>query len=157
MLHDFSTVTQGHTEAARNTVLGTSANYGIAIVGGTDGYVHDNVIISSGTDSTGRKFAASTSGAPNAMALWKPSWQPAGTPSNNRMENNLIGYWASMSNVRKDGWWDQASQPPAAGNFMGNSTIYKPGQQIFHADEVQHYNAWTTRRIAAGVSIGPDW
>jgi hypothetical protein len=133
----------GWTETYSNVVLGTT-NYGIAIVGGTGFYVHDNTVLSCGCTSTGAGITATNVGA------YITNYSPL---SNSSLVNNKVGWWKPVQQSRNDFWFPN---PPVDGVSVSQSgnTQFGSGAINYSAEQAE-YATWQQRVTTAGVHLGP--
>ncbi|MBC7398067.1 MAG: right-handed parallel beta-helix repeat-containing protein, partial [Bdellovibrionales bacterium] len=128
-------------------------NGGMGAAAGRHIYMHDNRVISSGKDASGRWFPASYAAA-WGFAAYKTDPNPM---TDIRIENNVFGWGAQGYQSQISGDADRQDYD-ATGNMFGsmkNNTEYKPGSTITEADQDNEYQLFRQKVQAAGLHIGP--
>jgi hypothetical protein len=117
-----------YAEAYRNVVISTT-NYGIAISGGHDQRIYDNIVLSSGLLPDGRRIAAQNVG----IYIW--DYHDAGAAfHSNSGSGNLVGWMRGTS--RNDWWVPDASSWSGNTRWSGTPTL---------AQEQEQVDAWMVR------------
>lgn len=132
----------GNTVAHDNIIVGVG-NYGLAIASGNNIVARDNRVISSGMypDGSGRSYYSN-------VGAYTWDYRSAGGFNNNRMYDNVVGYYSPNKGSRND-WW----LPDCSGNC--SNTRYKSGQRITLADEEAEVSRWKNKLNSSNIEIGP--
>lgn len=128
-----------YLHAYQNRVVATS-NYGVAISGGHDNRIDDNVVVACGQLSDGTPIAAQNVG----MYVW--DMRDDETFANNGGSGNQVA-WAHPDHVRND-WWT-----PDANDWSGNEKLYQD-VSISCSFEADTYAAWLQEVDQVEASVG---
>ena len=128
-------------EVYDNQVVAT-VNYALAIAAGNNCYMHDNRAVFSGELDDGTDVSATNIGT----YVWNVSGLTGFT--NNRIDQNVIGWYQRPANTRNDGWYPDC----AVGGCDANSSLHAGA--ITLADEAAETSIWGTKRTTNGVTIG---
>jgi hypothetical protein len=129
----------GAYETARDNVVVSSANYGIAVAAGQHMTLTNNQVISAGQLPGGAPMAANV-----GAVVWNQYSAPFGDIN---MYGNTVGY--SKADGSRNDWW----LPDCDGQC--SNTALKPGQPITTADEQTAITGWESRAAAGGIHLGP--
>jgi hypothetical protein len=142
----------GNYEIAQNNIVIRSVGNGVAIAGGSNETLANNIVVSACSLSDGTPVTCGGGMFVDAASV------PIG--GNAQAYNNSIGQWQELRTAGRDDWY----LPKCTGNCLNyhypSTTLSGPtdccsGPQITLSDENTVATMWQNKLAANGVTIGP--
>jgi hypothetical protein len=142
-------------EIAQNNIVIRTTNTAVAIAGGTNNIIRNNVGVSACELPDGTPLPTCNVG------MYVGDWIPAG--SNNQAYGNTLGWWGNAGvggpDFRND-WWIPGCTGNCSNYHYGSTTLTGPddggipGPRITLSDESAQTTVWQNKLAANGVTIG---
>jgi hypothetical protein len=131
----------GNYQIAQDNIVIRTTNYAVAISGGTNNTLRNNVGVSACVLSDGTPLPACNLG----LYVWM--YRPTPPPTNDQAYGNTLGWWNPASG--RNDWW-----VPDCTGMCTNSHYGSDGSPVTLSDESAQTTVWRNKLAANGVTIG---